>query len=53
VTAFLKDAEAGKPTKSKVNKDTALETRDSASAAYFETQNPALGGWVHKNYLAK
>lgn len=55
VTAFLKDAEAGKPTKSAVNKDTTLETRDSASAAYFETQaaSPALGGWVHKNYLAK
>ncbi|MBV8567349.1 MAG: hypothetical protein JOY94_08830 [Methylobacteriaceae bacterium] len=52
VTDFLKTAEQGKPSDSKLTKEVSLETRDGDVALYFETRR-AGGGFVHRNYLAK
>jgi hypothetical protein len=55
VMTFLESAQQGEASKTAVNDSTELETRESDAAVYFETSpsEPALGGWVHRNYLAK
>ena len=55
VLAFLTAAETGTATETSVNDSSGLETRDSDAAVYVETRTPAaeVGGWIHRNYLAK
>jgi hypothetical protein len=58
VTAFLADAEAGKASERPLNAGARLETREGATAYYFETARmtpaaPRATAWVHRNYLAK
>jgi hypothetical protein len=51
VTAFLADAERGRGSEKPLNAGSRLETREGEVAYYFETAR--VGGWVHRNYLAK
>jgi hypothetical protein len=58
VTAFLSDAEAGKASERPLNAGARLETREGATAYYFETARVSTAAatpvaWVHRNYLAK
>ena len=58
VVAFLETAERGKASEKPLNHDVKLETREADQSLFFETRRvPAspgtVGGWVHRNYLAK
>lgn len=52
VTAFLADAENGKPEENAVGKLMKQEIRDAGAALYVEASRPD-GRFVHRNYLAK
>lgn len=52
VKAFLDEAKRGAAKSKILGAKNKLETRDSAGAVYFAAQ-PANGGAVHENYLAK
>jgi hypothetical protein len=51
-SAFLADAEKGKPYERQVAAGVRQETRDAAKALYSESRG-ADGMWVHRSYLAK
>ena len=50
--AFLTDAMSGAAIEKPLTERLSLETRDTDRAFYFETKR-VVGGWVHRNYLAK
>ncbi len=55
VTAFLEAGAHGKASDTPVGNAGRLETRESAKVLYFEAKPsaPSVGGWMHRNYLAK
>lgn len=52
VKTFLDEAKQGVVKKTGLSSRNQLEMRDSAKAVYFASE-PASGGWIHENYLAK
>jgi hypothetical protein len=52
VLAFLEEAESGKTSSRALSGPDRLEIRDGAEALLFET-SLAVGGWLHRSYVAK
>ena len=52
VKLFLDEAKRGAAKEKVLGDQNRIEMRESANAVYFASE-PANGGWVHENYLAK